>query len=291
MVEIRKCDVNDASVKLFDDLIKIFGLVVKPEIIYELYVDGRKGYLLNQGNNFYIVDLKNGLDHFSVVDGQVVYYHCEVSGLALKSGNIYKFDEFNRIQDFVFLLPYVGTPVKYQSVNASLNHIHFDYDLKKKYILSYYYFANFDNKDKISQAFFSEPYFIEFGEIDNPNDTKSYYLTHWYAEEKYYNIALMKTVGLVDYFLKDYAGDIDVYYDRLVRKQNLVSFKDLLLSEQIHPEDIDNILLESGYDGYVSDDIIDAFNKEDKKYLLYKEIYDKWLSISKSERLVHKLAM
>lgn len=292
MIDICRCSDEDFNIKLWNSITKRYGIINKIEYFYELWVDGCRSYLINQGNNFYILNSNCGVDHFSVIDNQVVYYHCGLSGISLKSGNVYKFDDFNRLIDYISIVPYTGSEVRYQNVNASLNHTHFDYEHKMRYLLSYYYDANFDNKDKISQAYLNEPYYVEVENIsDDLAGKKTYYLTHWYEEEKYYEIALLRTVGVAHYLFKKYAGDIDVYYDRKVKNGDEVSFKNLFLSEQLNPNDIDNVLLDEGYDGYISQDIIDAFNKEDERYKFYQNIYDQWLKVYKKDRLSYRLTV
>ena len=294
MIEINESSLDDFNIRIVNDLIKIYGITSKVEKIYELKIDGQKSYLIVQDNNFYIMSM-DGVDHFSVVDNQVVYYHCAKNDIALKSGSVYKFDQFNRIEDYISIMPYVGEPVKYFSVNAALNHVHFDYESKLKFVLSYYYDANFDNKDRISESYFYEPFYVGISSIgDNKMVDKNYYLTHWYIEERPFRLALLKMVGFVDFFIDDYGfsydGDIDVYYDRNVKQD--YSLGKLLGAKQYDLDDVYDELIKNGLDKYTPPScLIEAFNKEDKQYELFCEIYNKYMEMNKKDVFVHKLAM
>jgi len=291
MVRIQDSNLSNKELETINDLLMINNISLEYDDLYEINVDGERKYLVVNGNSFYVVDLIWGIDKFSVVDGSIVYYSCSKTNVALKGGAIYQYDGDDRIVDSLSLVPYQGETIKYRSVNAAINHIHYDYENMLKYVLFYYYFANFDGKDKIAESYLSEPYFVRIGSLEDKSNVKDYYLTHWYDEEKCYNLGLLKTVGLFNYLSRDYAGEIDVYYDRLVKCNGDVMLKQLLFAEQFNPDDIDNIILDRGFDGHVSPLLIDCFNREDNTFRIYQEIYKEYLKMVSRKKYVPKLAM
>lgn len=292
MISIHDCNYNDGDLLIVGELIKVYNLSSKFNEMYELYINGEKNYLLVGENNFYVVNLTNGVNQFSVIDGKIMYYHNEDSGLVLKCGGIYKMDYQNRIQDYISMFPYKGEEVRYRSVNASLSYIHFNYDDNLKYVMSYYYDACYDERDKISSAIFYEPFYVGILPCNgNHKDKgKEFYLTHWYEEDERYNVALMKTVGIVNYLTTMYSGEIDVYYDRDVKGN--YSLFNLMNAKQYILDDVEDVLIESGLENYVpSQELIDAYNREDNYYKMLLEIYKKYDEFKKESVYVHKLAM
>ena len=326
-MQILPCDDNDEILNRIIRMVSVMEHGLYLDEKYKLVCDGEERYLLIEKNCFMIVNIEDNsfssLDVFAVDEyGHIVLMMFHNSNLAINNGQVYMFDNkylekgfedddeyddlraaFEYYQDdneypllnSLSLLEIEPVQKKYAHYNALLLYIQSNIDTKVRLHTFSFYNSKFDGKDLINEGYFKEPNYIKLVSLAHGLsivDDKDYYLAEWDKGMPYYDLALMKTVGLFDYLFTKFKNSFAFYYNKPVfDKDGNVLLKNLLTSGMFDMGDIDKKLYVRGLSRDVPKELIDLFNKEDDNYKLCEAILNEYVKLNEEKKLVYRSTM
>jgi len=317
-MEVISCVLEDELLQNIINMVSVMeaGLYLKE--VYKLNIDGEVKYLLVEGNVYLIVNLEDGvfssIDVFAIKDDKIDFMTFHDSNLVVRGDECYIFDknylneefeendeiddlrvafEYYQDEDYPVLESIRMNPIepfrnRYCDYNAVLCHTKSNWETKARVHSFSYYNASFDGKDKINNDSFIEPYMIKMIPLDHRLsiiDDKTYYLTEWSREYPYYDVALLKTIGITRYLFKKYKSIFSFYYNKpVLNGDGEVLLGNLLTSGMFDIGDIKKKLFIRGLSLDISAELIKLFNGEDENYKLCMDIYNEVKKVRESNK-------
>ncbi len=323
-MKIIPCDKNDIVLNRIIRMLTVMENGLFLDYVGKIVLDNEIKYLLIEKGVYFIVNILD--DNFSSVDVFAVDENDEIillmmhnSDLGIRGNRVYRFDNnylnkefeendelddlrvaFEYYQDdneypmleSINLIPIPPFQDKYSFYNAIIVYTQNNLDTKVMLQTSSFYNGKFDGTDLINEGYFKEPYLVKLVSLAHGFsviDDREYYLTEWDKGDPYYDLALIKTVGVFDYLFKSFKNSFSFYYNKQIIDSNgQVNLENLLSSGMFDMNDIDKKLLVRGLSRDVPRNLIDLFNRENKDYLFCKSVLDEYKKLDDSVKLTYK---